>query len=336
MADHGVVTPMNQSQPNQARMDIEIVDRKYSSWAEITQYDLEKVRETTKSVSIGNVELSLHPDQFTDLSPESYENERTTVWSFPDRGDWATHKGNYRGNWSPYIPRNLLLKFTEPGDIVLDQMCGSGTTLIESKLLGRHCIGVDINEDAAVLSRSRLDFELSLDHWSDQDLEMPTIRTFTGDARDLSPVPDESIDLVATHPPYANIINYTRKETDADISAYAFPEFLDAMGTIAAEAYRVLKPGKYCGILMGDTRKKKHYVPVSVGVLTKFLEAGFILKEDVIKVQHNMKGTRERWRGTYDFQLIAHEHLFILRKPETDESVQSLKWSQGWWTESAE
>ncbi|MDD5616687.1 MAG: hypothetical protein PHH85_10850 [Candidatus Methanoperedens sp.] len=29
--------------------------------------------------------------------------------------------GNYRGNWSPYIPRNLILRYTAPGDLVLDQ-----------------------------------------------------------------------------------------------------------------------------------------------------------------------------------------------------------------------
>lgn len=300
-------------------------------WIEITHEDLEKRRQTQTTVEIGGNELSLSPERSSTFAPDDYDGERTTVWSFPERGDWATHKGNYRGNWSPYIPRNLLLKYTNPGDTVLDQMCGSGTTLIEAKLLNRNCIGIDINEDAVLLSRSRLDFEVDLDHWGKEQQELPEIRTFIGDSRDLTPIEDESIDLVATHPPYANIINYTRKETDDDISSYAFPEFLQAIEEIANEAFRVLKPDQYCAILMGDTRKKKHYVPVSIGVLQQFLNAGFILREDVIKVQHNMKGTRERWRGDYDFQLIAHEHLYIFRKPTPEEKTSSLKWSQDWW-----
>src|SRR5439155_15618536 len=90
--------------------------------------------------------------------PASYRPEVSTVWSFPDRGDWATHKGNYRGNWSPYIPRNLILRYSEPGETVLDQMMGSGTTLIECKLLGRNAIGVDINRDAVMVARDRLNF----------------------------------------------------------------------------------------------------------------------------------------------------------------------------------
>ena len=32
--------------------------------------------------------------------PEDFELEMTTHWSFPKRGDWATHDAKWRGNWS--------------------------------------------------------------------------------------------------------------------------------------------------------------------------------------------------------------------------------------------
>ena len=78
------------------------------------------------------------------FEPKEFKLEKTTVWSFEDRGKWATHRGNYRGNWAPEIPRNLILRYSEPDEVVLDQMVGSGTTLVECKLLGRNGIGVDI------------------------------------------------------------------------------------------------------------------------------------------------------------------------------------------------
>ena len=82
------------------------------------------------------------------IEPENFEQEMTTIWSFKDRGDWATHNPSYRGNWSPYIPRNLLLRYSKEKDLVLDQFVGGGTTLVEAKLLNRNCIGIDINPNA--------------------------------------------------------------------------------------------------------------------------------------------------------------------------------------------
>jgi len=60
-------------------------------------------------------------------------------------------------------------------------------------------------------------------------------------------------------------------------------EFADEMKKVAVESMRVLKPGKHCAILMGDSRRNKHFIPITPRVLMSFLEAGFILREDIIK-----------------------------------------------------
>lgn len=73
-------------------------------------------------------------------NPKDFRLESTTIWNFKERGNWATHSGDYRGNCAPQIPRNLILKYTKEGDIVLDPFCGSGTTLIECKLLNRKAV----------------------------------------------------------------------------------------------------------------------------------------------------------------------------------------------------
>jgi hypothetical protein len=62
--------------------------------------------------------------------------------------------------------------------------------------------------------------------------------------------------------------------------------------------------------------------------MTIFLEAVFLLKEDIIKLQWKMKGTRERWRGkSYDFYKITHEHLFVFRKPKSADNKTKYKLS---------
>ncbi|WP_341472337.1 hypothetical protein [Fonticella tunisiensis] len=43
---------------------------------------------------------------------EKFSLEATTIWSFPDRGNWLTHKGDYPGNFSPYVPRNIILRYS--------------------------------------------------------------------------------------------------------------------------------------------------------------------------------------------------------------------------------
>lgn len=261
------------------------------------------------------------------LQPQDFKLENTTVWSFENRGKWATHRGDYRGNWAPEIPRNLILRYTEPGETVLDQMVGSGTTLIESKLLGRRGIGMDINLESVILSWNRVDFAYK-ENSCEQEL-------FLGDARELDLIEDESIDLVATHPPYASIIPYSKKEQyKGDLSKVSsISEFTDNMKQVATESFRVLKPGKICAILIGDTHRHKHYVPIAFRVLEKFLDAGFILKEDVIKKQWHTETMRGRWResGKYDFLLTFHEHLFILRKPHKEEKLSKFKDSMKWW-----
>lgn len=238
--------------------------------------------------------------------PENFELEMNTVWSFPERGNWATHDAKYRGNWSPYIPRNIILRYSAPGDFVLDQFVGGGTTLVEAKLLGRNCLGVDINPMALERCIEKTNFEYQ---------GSGRIEIKLGDACNLDFVYNDSVDLICTHPPYADIIKYS-EDICNDLSRLKVKDFLIAMEVVAAECYRVLKPGKFCAILMGDTRKKGCVIPMSFEVMGIFQSTGFTLKELIIKEQHNCKATGY-WKThsiKYNFLLLAHEYLFVFRK----------------------
>lgn len=296
----------------------------------IKKEEYEQFIQTHSFVEIENTKVNIQKNwKINEYQPSKYIPEEWTVWSFPDRGDWATHVGNYRGNWSPYIPRNLIDRFTVVGDLVLDPMMGSGTTLVESKLMGRNGIGVDINLDSVMVSMNRLDFRYNT---LDASYKEPRIELYEGDARNLDVLDDDTIDLIATHPPYAGIIAYTKSNVAGDLSSLKLEEFMLEMGKAAKEFFRVLKPGKHCGILIGDTRKHRHYIPITIGLLGKFMEAGFVLREDIIKIQHNTKTTREKWKGSnYDFYKIAHEHLYIFRKLLPDENPRDFKYSAKWW-----
>lgn len=250
-----------------------------------------------------------------DLQPQNFVPETTTVWSFPNRGNWATHKGDFRGNFAPQIPRNLILKYSKIGETVLDPMCGSGTTLIECKLLERNGIGVDINYEYVILTRDRLHFDL------DSPNKETWQRTFVGDARNLNLIQSESVDLIVTHPPYASIIPYS-SEVEGDLSKIRdVDEYLEEMKVVASECYRILKPNRYCCILIGDTRRHGQYVPIAFKVMQVFLNTNFLLKEDIIKHQWQCKSTPYWLEKSikHNFLLIMHEHIFVFRKPKRNE-----------------
>ncbi len=253
------------------------------------------------------MKINMKSKKITAWGPENFELEMTTHWSFPKRGDWATHDAKWRGNWSPYIPRNILLRYSKENDLVLDQFVGGGTTLVEAKLLNRDIIGVDVNEEALTRCKEKIAFECEGANGK--------VYLHKGDARNLEFIPDDSIDLICTHPPYANIIQYS-KDIPEDLSLLKVKDFLEEMKKVAAESYRVLKKEKFCAVLMGDIRHKGHMIPMSFEVMRIFEDAGLKLKELIIKEQHNCKATGY-WKTNsikYNFLLIAHEYLFVFKK----------------------
>ncbi len=90
-------------------------------------------------------------------------------------------------------------------------MVGSGTTLIETKILNRRGIGFDINPDSVELTKRSLDF--------DGDYKYEQI-VRGGDVRNLKEISDSSIDLIITHPPYLNIIKYSNGRIEGTYQIY--------------------------------------------------------------------------------------------------------------------
>jgi len=127
-----------------------------------------------------------------------------------------------------------------------------------------------------------------------------------------------------------NIIKYSGGEIEEDLSNISsVSKFCDELEKGILELFRVLKEDCYCTILIGDTRKSRHYVPLSYYVMERFLRNGFALREDIIKFQHNCKST-PYWKNKieqYNFLMIMHEHLFVFRKPKRDEDLSRIRYS---------
>lgn len=84
------------------------------------------------------------------------------AWSDPDRAvpnivRFTPVMDRLHPNEKPLaLAAHFIELHTEPGDIVVDPFCGSGTTCVAAKMLGRHYIGIDISEDYCRIARERL------------------------------------------------------------------------------------------------------------------------------------------------------------------------------------
>ena len=82
-------------------------------------------------------------------------------WAFADKTrketTYITHGYHrYPAKFIPQIVSRLVEKYTKPGDLVVDPFGGCGTTLVESKVMCRPSIGVDINPVAVLITKAKI------------------------------------------------------------------------------------------------------------------------------------------------------------------------------------
>ena len=88
---------------------------------------------------------------------------RSSVWAVADQPSGAQRQGRYLpaaiahpGKMLPALARQAIETYSQPGQLVLDPMCGIGTTLVEATHLDRHAIGVELEQRWATLAAANL------------------------------------------------------------------------------------------------------------------------------------------------------------------------------------
>lgn len=88
----------------------------------------------------------------SNIAIETYEFKNRMKKTIPNM-DYLTHSIHaYTAKLIPHIPHYFIEKHTQKDDVILDPFCGSGTTLLEARLLTRNAIGIDINPLATLIS----------------------------------------------------------------------------------------------------------------------------------------------------------------------------------------
>lgn len=270
---------------------------------------------------------------YTDLPPDAWKNGDVildSLWLFGKRDDTPPHSNALHGAFIPQLPRQLIQRYTKPGDIVVDLFVGGATTLVECLRLGRYGIGLDLEATAA---ENAVLLTYALHHPADSHAVV-----VTGDATEhantvnvIQPImrrwrPERpAADLLILHPPYWNIIRFSAD--DRDLSAKRSPAaFIDAMKDVASNARALLAPQRFLGLVMGDVWHRGSWYPLAFRTMEVFLQAGFQLKAINIKnIVGNERGKGKQtnlWRyrafknGT---SLFSHEYIFVLQRHGCDQ-----------------
>ena len=137
-----------------------------------------------------------------------------SLWIMGPRAKGGKHTNAYHGNFAPQIPNQMIRRYTEEGDIVMDLFMGSGTTLYECETLKRNYIGFDINSDIINFVEQRMQGCDSI-NYRIHNCDVTNSEGFhqcVGE--DLKQMKKHKIDLLIVHPPYLDIVKFTDKPED--------------------------------------------------------------------------------------------------------------------------
>jgi DNA modification methylase len=296
--------------------------------------------------------VPVHPrNTLNELSGEEWLYFTKSVWTtaYPSELGHALRK-QHGANKPPRLMARLIEFFTRTGELVLDPFAGVGGTLLGAAIARgpRRAIGIELSPRWAAVYEQVVAGALpehggtapeladlgQNDPGGARGFDPSGCELRVGDAlRVLPAMASESVDFVATDPPYniqlpmtmsggALAEDFANRRTDyamvtedpADLAnAPDYPAFLDRMTQVLGEIQRILRAGRYVVLIVRDAYQDGQYVFTGSDLAARAAIVGLVPKGDLIWYQ---AGTRLRPYGypTGFVPNIAHQHLLVLRK----------------------
>ena len=233
--------------------------------------------------------------------------ESTTSWDYPRQSYGKKPKGNskFQGVTPAFIVWNMVQRYTKQGDLVVDPMAGSGTTIDVCEEEKRRVLGYDVNPKHPKIKKN--------------------------DSRKI-PLKDEVVDMVFIDSPYGDNVSYSNDPRDIGKISAESSEFYEELERVAKEIYRILKPGKAMGWLIGDQWVKRKFTPVGFKIYEMLIDnVGFEPVDLVCVVRRGQSSNTGIWHfraRKFNFFLRGFKHLIIARKPSEEISKLSQERSK--------
>jgi DNA modification methylase len=259
------------------------------------------------------------PKELSKVTKEEWREYTKTVWQIAN-----TSHEQHPAVFPVEIPTRLTKLFSFYGETVLDPFAGSGTTAKAGIPLGRRVICVDQNPLYLDIIRKDCG-ALKNGHGPD----FAALDVIHGDSRNLKFVPDESVGLVITSPPYWNKADYGDGKNNLGVID-SYPSFIEATRPVWEECYRTLKPGRKLCLVTANVNQHTDMGLLTFPLATDFAvllrDIGFVMVNEII---WSKDGTGGKWGshgsqrpifGSYPYPpnflfKNVHEYILIFAKP---------------------
>lgn len=242
-----------------------------------------------------------------------------SLWLIGPRAKGGKRENNYHGNFVPQIPEQMMRRFTDKGDVVLDMFMGSGTVLYEAERFARSYIGFDINDEIIAKVQAKMvgsNAKYLIHNCDITNSEEVSLAL----SDDLIRLEKTGVDLIMAHPPYLDIIKFTDKEEDlshiSDVN-----HFIELYIKGVKNVWPFLKDNQYFVLVIGDLWRNGEVVPLGFYLMYAIKKAvkcklkGIVVKDMV--GNRGKIGSEALWKnralknGNF---LFKHEYIFVFKK----------------------
>ncbi len=285
----------------------------------------------TRKIEIGHERLcDCQPSHLNCLTAKEWLKCQLGVWQFNYEGRDVRDKNIHPATFPISLAARVISLFTHKGELVLDPFVGSGTTLVAARDLNRNAVGFDLKPEYIQLCHERL-AQTTL--WG----ETKQIAV-CDDARNISTYLElETVTLIFTSPPYANLLNRERlnksrrfrkneqylkveqySQDPRDLGTLTLDEYSQVMSEIFAGLLPLLRPRAHCVINVPDMWWKDERVTLHIAVVEALRKVGYELRNTIIWDRTNIvnKVGIFGWPSNYITMGTTFEYLLDFWRPE--------------------
>ncbi|MBN1795427.1 MAG: hypothetical protein JW804_02025 [Sedimentisphaerales bacterium] len=296
------------------------------------------VNESAKSQKISTKILDINyertcgckPNHINCLPAKEWLKCQLGVWQFNYESRDIRDKNIHPATFPISLPRKLIELFSHQGELILDPFAGSGTTLIAAQDCGRNAVGFDLLSKYVKLMGRRLKDNANLF----SDAKQIAV---CEDAINIHKyLPQESVKLIFTSPPYANLLNRKRKnksrrnrnneqlgkieqysQDPRDLGTMSLENYTTAMGDILESLLPLLKPKGHCVINVPDMWWENKRITIHVSLIQELRKHGYELRNIIIWDRTNIVNQIGifGWPSNYITMGVTFEYLLDFWRP---------------------